>query len=596
MKDINNVSKQVESLLLEKAFPSVVLLDGKWGAGKTYFIKNNLEQDLAELCNRNELRFEYLSLYGIADKNEFKNLILSVAFSNNEKSSGIIESVTGGLGGLAKAFGDKGATSGILNSISGIVKQELYNKANNLLLVLDDIERVEEGVAKNILAECLHLVERDSSNIMVILVSNGEKISLNDDIEKVISNKVHFSLSIDEIVKIARRPFDESHNFNNIDFHSIVSGCISKYNFYNLRIIKRTIFQFEKIYNFAVLRKNEHFDIVLGEIFEKILCINIAHYERGIAAHEVIDALESNDRKGDLLGVYLYPRDKELVDYCYNMNSNVKELVENLKMPSKKHKLASFVYSDNRTSLPEDEFIESILLLENTLKTGVTDNFSLNDWLVSASLYLELVEGDYIDCNLNSLTVDAKKYNYETLDLLSKETNVDFELLVFECRLGSSIIKNKELKLLLDEVREKHESKNKNESLNENIKEFLDSWSNVRDNVIDGLRRHKDLEYTVETMVLGLEKWSNPDVCSFSEFILQYYRGKAENVLRLPELIPDIDLHSEVEEFKRKVNPFITKLELMINSNDMSKLKLQNIKSLQTKLESIVNETALLRN
>ncbi|MFA0669524.1 P-loop NTPase fold protein [Vibrio splendidus] len=591
---MNNVSNQIESFLLELAFPPVVLLDGKWGAGKTYFIKNNLKQDLIELCDKKQLGFEYLSLYGMADKNEFKNLILSIAFSNNEKSSGIIESVAGGIGSLAKTFGDKGATSGVLNSVSGVIKQELYNKVNNLLLVLDDIERVEEGIAKNILAECLHLVERDSSNIMIILVSNGEKISLNDDIEKVISNKVHFSLSIEDIVMIAKHPFDKTHDFNQIDFNSMVRNCISKYETDNLRIIKRTVFQFEKIYNIAVLREGEHFDIVLDQIFEKILCINLAHYERGITSSEIIDALEGNDKKKELLRVNLYPSDRGLVDYCYNINKNVEELVENIRMPSKKHKLASFVYSNNRTSLPEGEFMEYISLLEITLKAGVTDIFSLNDWLISASLYLDLVDNGYIDCNLKFLTIEARGYNYEKLILLSKEFNVDFKSLVFKCRLGSSHINNKELKSIFDEIKEQYDNDHEIESTNEKIQGFLHSWSNVRDRVIDRLSHNNDLEYTVDTMVLGLEQWSNPDVYTFSEFISRHYDAKLYRLGELCYKNKNLDVVNKLSILETEISTFTTKLELMISSNEMSKLKSQNLKKLQADLNSILGGVSIL--
>ena len=39
---MSNITQLILTLLEDDAFPSMVILDGEWGAGKTYYIKTEL--------------------------------------------------------------------------------------------------------------------------------------------------------------------------------------------------------------------------------------------------------------------------------------------------------------------------------------------------------------------------------------------------------------------------------------------------------------------------------------------------------------------------------------------------------------------------
>ncbi|NOI79245.1 hypothetical protein F0237_01125 [Vibrio tubiashii] len=590
-KDISKASIQVEAFLRDKSFPPIVLLDGPWGSGKTYFVKNKFKDDLSGYCKKEELKFKYLSLYGISDKEEFKNLILSIAFTNKEDSTNLIDKVTDSLGSLAKVFGDKGATSGVLNSISGVVKQELYNKANDLLLVLDDLERLDESVAKKILAECLYLVEKESSKINIVIISNENKISLKDDIEKVISNKVTFYHTIEELVEIILEQYKE-HAFNHIDFKSILRDSLIIQDITNLRIIKRTVSQFEKIYSQAIEHTDKHFEIVLKSNFEKMLAINYAHYNDGIKLDDLIKdkKLVTYDDKPD--GIKLYESDNQLIRYCYNIFNDVEELVNSLGMPSKKHELASFVYDEDRVSLPESEFYHYVSLLEQTLNEGISEKISLLDWLCCASLYTNLKKEGYIKGELDSLSELSSTYTFDYLNKRTKELGVNFDVLVFSNGLGKSYIEDDNFRSIFEAINKEYEEKQVEISTNQLLSNFIESWKKVEEIVLHNQRNHKPFDFSTEVILQGLNSWSNPDVFSFSKFIVREYWKYYGNIKRLPE-----HGHAFLQELPEQANGLLSEIkqldkgiEVLLKGN-LSRLKERNLKALKDKLNDVISHT-----
>ena len=100
----------VTDYLLEDRYTQAILIDGKWGTGKTFFVKEKLIPTLKNDSSLKYTNIYYLSLYDIKDLNELTNKII---FNSNLKIS------------LKNKFGEKRGKN-ITNKLN------LFSKAINI--------------------------------------------------------------------------------------------------------------------------------------------------------------------------------------------------------------------------------------------------------------------------------------------------------------------------------------------------------------------------------------------------------------------------------------------------------------------------------
>ncbi len=114
------------------------MLNGEWGNGKTYFVKNGLKQliESTSLPGQSDLKYKviYVSLHGVRSINEISTR-LALSFYQLQHSRGF------------KAIG------GILNAASGLFNVNLEKidlsslmEFSNAFIVFDDLERVSSSV------------------------------------------------------------------------------------------------------------------------------------------------------------------------------------------------------------------------------------------------------------------------------------------------------------------------------------------------------------------------------------------------------------------------------------------------------------------
>lgn len=72
----------VTDYLLEDRYTQAILIDGKWGTGKTFFVKEKLIPTLKNDSSLKYTNIYYLSLYDIKDLNELTNKIYLTLFEN----------------------------------------------------------------------------------------------------------------------------------------------------------------------------------------------------------------------------------------------------------------------------------------------------------------------------------------------------------------------------------------------------------------------------------------------------------------------------------------------------------------------------------
>lgn len=238
-----------------------VMITGKWGCGKTHFIKHYQGKN-------KELKFLHISLYGITKFSEIDDLLFSELIDKKTNSKrwgslvGFFRKVE--CPKIKEYFKFKGAEKMIFK----------HFLKNNYILVFDDLERCSIP-----LVETLGYINSfvEFQNQKVILISNEEEIENADENYKRIKEKlVGKTLSVQPNLEDALDAFIEGVDENNFESKSFLKknrAIITKVYSYsgnkNIRIIRQSLFDFEYLWRTLdkSIRKNEEVVQRLLEIF-----------------------------------------------------------------------------------------------------------------------------------------------------------------------------------------------------------------------------------------------------------------------------------------------------------------------------------------
>lgn len=194
----NLIVKMIHLLSIKR--DGLILLDGSWGAGKTYFIKNRFPN----YYHKNV--FYYISLLGMKSLSDFKAKIIDCYYlqdihalqSGLESLSGI-GSITSGSPASANVINN------MFNSIGASVRENILSKLEGVF-ILDDIERISEtSLANEILTYChtLYMAETNSNLDFIIVGNSSSESGLKiEHKEKIIAETLHYNSYPHEILEI----------------------------------------------------------------------------------------------------------------------------------------------------------------------------------------------------------------------------------------------------------------------------------------------------------------------------------------------------------------------------------------------------------
>ena len=142
-----------------------IMLNGPWGSGKTYFIENQLKQELTHPQEgiNSKMSYLYLSLYGIKNVEQFRNELYSCIIKHFSNTLQKASNIAGLL--LDITAGSNEHTRILTQSANKIIKSQekkvVHNKlSSDLFLVVDDLERYEGNDYKELLgfitSKCLN--------------------------------------------------------------------------------------------------------------------------------------------------------------------------------------------------------------------------------------------------------------------------------------------------------------------------------------------------------------------------------------------------------------------------------------------------------
>lgn len=253
------INQAIKDYLLIAQTSYALMINGKWGCGKTYYWNNTISPELiSKTVSINDAKKEifykpiYISLYGIENIEEIsKRIFLELIPKTGEsKAAGILSTIGSKMVSVASNFFNLGDLSLNIEEIKNIYDLK------NAVITFDDIERIggDENLLEKILGFLNYLSEHDGIKIILLTNENELKKRFNDNWlktkEKIINQSVPFNISYDSIIENLINSFSEFPNYNDFlkENISVVKKAFYKSETSNLRTLKYSIERFFKLF------------------------------------------------------------------------------------------------------------------------------------------------------------------------------------------------------------------------------------------------------------------------------------------------------------------------------------------------------------
>lgn len=231
-----------------------VLLDGKWGCRKTFFIKSWLDTFQTE--NEDELAPMYVSLFGVQTVKQINDTINGLLFPfMNSKVYKIGKTITKMVASAALRFnvdygGDKKSDGTIdfkLDPLMDLLNDKKEELKGRRILIFDDLERANIGV-KELYGYINRFVEHN--RFKVIVVCNSTEITdiatFNRFREKVIGRTFEIHSDIDAAINSFANEIPVSYF---VQRHILaIKEAFKLTGYSNLRVLRQCIRDFNQIF------------------------------------------------------------------------------------------------------------------------------------------------------------------------------------------------------------------------------------------------------------------------------------------------------------------------------------------------------------
>lgn len=438
MKD-DDVIKNVLEYVKDERYRQAILIDGEWGAGKTFFVKEKLLMKMKKELS--EKKIYYISLYGVSSSEQiideiYSSMMEEIVNKNlGEKTGQIIEK------GIT--FTSKLITTGMKYfnvDTKDLPRLSDVKELKNTIIIFDDLERCELDINQT-LGIINNLVEHN--DVKVILVANQNEIgkinfsrglshkyqiAIDDRIEldeKGRQKDSNVSYTKEQLIKRAEQLFSEDIFYKKVkekligltiyyqpNLAEVYTAVIEKYikekDVKNYLISNKqkivNIFEEKRHYNIRTL-------IFALIVFEKFYIIidtigfeehkYIAHELDNVLKYTIISAIQIKSGKSP----YLWEKNSSKSGIVYY---DIKNNVEN--------RVYGYRFVDNyllQCDLNKEYVEETILEIANTQKKA-DDLKKFEDSLQYQKLYFwwEL-EDDELEKIVSQICVELEQQKYE---------------------------------------------------------------------------------------------------------------------------------------------------------------------------------------
>lgn len=398
------LEERIHCLLEDDSFPSILLCDGRWGIGKTHYVKTTLKPYLDKHYKKSHKSI-YLSLYGVSSLDDFKDRLLSLAYTKNENTALFARRSNSAADFSVQTFEGTRGVGKALSSIGSIVKQYYFNKINNLLIFIDDLERLSsDELRSQILGECLNLCEQ--KKVKIVVIGNQQKIKAKEDIEKAFGDIVTFGRSPSELIGVlddmytGYKALSESQKLQ-------IEGILTDHKVDNIRVIRRSIDRYNAIS--GLFQRDDSLDysqIDRNNLFTSF-AVCIAIYNHGFTLDEVFEAFRESpyreetkrdDSPESLLRSLIHPlrhlATENHIRFLASYENNFKDLTTELKLPIAENKLQEILDYNFRKN--DDDWLQERLPdIRQLIEKPKKEDFII--WIRACNVYLFMIDNFYVE-------------------------------------------------------------------------------------------------------------------------------------------------------------------------------------------------------
>lgn len=299
---ISNIENSIQDYLNEEQSDYAIMLSGEWGAGKTYFVKD----EVFRLIKGSKKREVYVSLIGVNSDEEIERKVFEKInpFYNQEKSKAANES----------------------DHLEFLVHKTEPKSRNyipkNVVLIFDDLERIDESYFESAMGFINVYIEHYHTKCIFVCNEQKleEKIALFKKIkEKYIRFTYNFKADFEQLLIKELVAIESTQNIK-IDE---VLHVFNKGRCYNLRTLFFALSIFKRIIN-GLEKERIHFDEHNDQLFQLMLnyiCFySIEHKSKGVS-HKILNQITIAYASGTFFDVDLNDSKQYLNEFEENQES-----------------------------------------------------------------------------------------------------------------------------------------------------------------------------------------------------------------------------------------------------------------------------------
>lgn len=517
-----NIIKSITNYVNKKDSDYAILLDGVWGTGKTFFIKNIFPKEYQN-DTKKELNYIYMSAAGINDIEQFINYIyysltikkLSTtkpAYANIYNNKNIIKSLINLIPfNLIPIIGDNLKQS--ISDISTSIIKETIN-FSDIVIIIDDIERISDTIN---IEDFLYKVYDTFilNNLKVIFVCNEKEIYSNNSEKK--SN----------YFKIKEKVIRHTINFYRLDnsmFGEIIKSIIKdneKYSYYKDFINDDN--HIEKLINIFVVMNHLNIRTFLTYLDLSNQIFNINEIQKDN------DFMENLLYKLALIIIGIISGNENMLDeYYINNNRKDKEYRDKI------NKLEIFIY-------PPTIYID----IKNYIKTGYLETLNIIE-------YYNSIMHSKVRRKFSEYYEKLQNYNIQNENDIKEAIKFVFNK-IKECLNNTSEV---ETKYAAEYIRDFNNLKGYIDFYDENIykkeiEEYIELAKKINNNYFDNLNLNVDIDIEKIVVCYNNKKYNKPTYKNSKMYeIDKYYESKLDNAYKKAKEIIENKLIKTFEDKK----------------------------------------------
>ena len=331
-----HIEKYLDLYLKRENVEYATLLTGKWGCGKTYFIKNYIEKKSEE----KKYKFIYISLFGLKDIQSVNDAIFEelhpiLSHKGAKILGGVLKSAIK-LGFKFDLAGDKNEETSVNIDFTKLNPFDNNNtEYKNLIFIFDDLERTLISTTE-ILGFINSICENE--NVKTIIIANEDEIDKNNEIYKRFKEKViGKSFTIYNDNESYWKSFEEKYSSQLKKPEIIINIIQSTFERSGNKNYRNLIQTTDDYIDFTKKIKSDYLDNdeFIESLSEQFYTLSL-EYKKEHNIDSVLQSLKQDDS-----GFYyslIFDTDiwKMIITSCYNSYDELNELISSLPIFNRK--------------------------------------------------------------------------------------------------------------------------------------------------------------------------------------------------------------------------------------------------------------------